>query len=286
MPDIDAGRVHDFGPFHYDAERHVLLRGDTPIPLEPKVSDTLEALLARRGQVVEKADLMKRVWPDCVVEDTGLTRNISLLRKALDDDAGTYIETVPKRGYRFAPPAPPPKLPQPKLPPPAPHRTMWLVVMACVIGCAAFIYWQFYQASRYLPASGSAANVAVIPIECLGDELRQTVFSQGISNSLVAALSQLPNVRMVSPSTVQRYRRFGIPTPIMTRILGVQVVVEGTAQKFGERLRVSLRMTDVHSGKLIWADDFDVPASDPLQAEASVAREAAGMIGRRLGPTH
>jgi DNA-binding winged helix-turn-helix (wHTH) protein len=94
-------RVFAFGPFHYDAEQRLLFRQDEVVPLVPKAIDTLHVLLERRGRVVEKADLMKLVWPDTTVEDVGLARNISLLRKALDDESGQYIETIPRRGYRF-----------------------------------------------------------------------------------------------------------------------------------------------------------------------------------------
>jgi DNA-binding winged helix-turn-helix (wHTH) protein len=84
-------RVFAFGPFHYDAEQRLLFRQDEVVPLVPKAIDTLHVLLERRGRVVEKAELMKLVWPDTTVEDVGLARNISLLRKALDDESGQYI---------------------------------------------------------------------------------------------------------------------------------------------------------------------------------------------------
>jgi len=96
------GNAIEFGPFRYDPVQRLLFRGDTAVPLPPKAVDMLHVLVQRRGQVVERAELMRLVWPDCTVEEIGLARNISILRKALGDDAGTYIETVPKRGYRFA----------------------------------------------------------------------------------------------------------------------------------------------------------------------------------------
>jgi DNA-binding winged helix-turn-helix (wHTH) protein len=101
-----ASTVIAFGPFHYDAEQRLLFRQGEVVPLVPKAIDTLHVLLQRRGRVVEKAELMKLVWPDTTVEDVGLARNISLLRKALDDESGQYIETIPRRGYRFAAEAP------------------------------------------------------------------------------------------------------------------------------------------------------------------------------------
>ncbi len=92
-----------FGPFRLDLSNQLLLREDTPIPLAPKAFDTLAYLLRKSGRLVTRDELMKAVWPDSFVEDANLTVNISLLRKALGEtDSGKpYIETVPRKGYRF-----------------------------------------------------------------------------------------------------------------------------------------------------------------------------------------
>ncbi|HET8676998.1 MAG TPA: transcriptional regulator, partial [Blastocatellia bacterium] len=92
-------RVWEFGLFCLNEAERVLLRGGEPVALTPKVFDTLVALVERSGHLVEKAELIDRLWPDTFVEEGTLTRNISDLRKALGEEK--YIETVPKRGYRF-----------------------------------------------------------------------------------------------------------------------------------------------------------------------------------------
>src|SRR5438309_3616155 len=93
--------VYQFGPFCLDATERLLLRDGVPVPLTPKAFDTLLVLVENSGHLLDKDDLMKRVWPDTFVEEGGLTRNISALRKALDSGEQQYIETVPRRGYRF-----------------------------------------------------------------------------------------------------------------------------------------------------------------------------------------
>src|SRR2546430_2213040 len=91
---------YQFGPFRIDTSDRLLMRGVETIPLTPKAADTLLALLASAGRVVEKEDLIRTIWPDSFVEEGGLARNISALRKALEDGGGgVFIETVPKRGY-------------------------------------------------------------------------------------------------------------------------------------------------------------------------------------------
>src|SRR5216684_6020767 len=92
-------RIYRFGPFEIDLEQRLLFRAGDSIPLTPKAFDTLAVLVARQGKLVDKAELLKLVWPETFVEENNLTQNISLLRKVLGE--GEYIETIPRRGYRF-----------------------------------------------------------------------------------------------------------------------------------------------------------------------------------------
>src|SRR5258706_8019810 len=100
-----AKHFYEFGQFRIDEGERVLLREGQPVSLAPKVFDTLLALVRERGHVLEKERLMKELWPDTFVEEGNLTYNISQLRKALGEGAeGRYIETIPRRGYRFTAP--------------------------------------------------------------------------------------------------------------------------------------------------------------------------------------
>src|SRR4051812_33473429 len=99
-----AKHLYEFGGFQLDAGERVLRRAGQPVQLTPKALDTLLALVERNGHVVAKDELMQRLWPDSFVEEGNLAFNISVLRKALAEGGGEtqFIETVPKRGYRFA----------------------------------------------------------------------------------------------------------------------------------------------------------------------------------------
>jgi eukaryotic-like serine/threonine-protein kinase len=105
MP-LQTNHFYAFGPFRLDAEKRVLVRDGIPVPLAPKTAEALLVLVENAGLLVEKDDLIKRVWPNTFVEDGNLNKNISVLRKALGawDGGREYIETVPKRGYRFVAP--------------------------------------------------------------------------------------------------------------------------------------------------------------------------------------
>jgi DNA-binding winged helix-turn-helix (wHTH) protein/TolB-like protein len=264
--------VYAFGPFHYDAEQRLLFRQGQVVPLVPKAIDTLHVLLERRGRMVEKADLMKLVWPDTTVEDVGLARNISLLRKALDDEAGQYIETIPRRGYRFAAEAPAQR----------PGKRAWLAVAAGTLALGGVVYWQFYTPSRYLPQGPGIASLAVVPFESLTPEMDRSAVSRGLSDLLVADLSKLEGVQVVSPSTVRRHQRLGISMGLMGRLLGLEVLVEGTVQKVGERFIITARLVDVHTGKLIWAENYDYAAADWGQMQAEAATKVAAQVGAHL----
>src|SRR6185295_2757234 len=101
--DQQDNHSYEFGRFRLKVAERVLLREGEQVPLTPKVFDILVTLVEHGGQVVSKDDLMKRVWPNTFVEEGNLTQNISLLRKALGETPGgpQFIETVPRRGYRF-----------------------------------------------------------------------------------------------------------------------------------------------------------------------------------------
>src|SRR5664280_3093986 len=101
-----AKHFYAFGPFRLDSENRVLVRDGAPVSLAPKLAETLLMLVENAGHLVDKDDLMNRVWPDAVVEEGNLNKNIFVLRKLLGEwDGGReYIETIPKRGYRFVAP--------------------------------------------------------------------------------------------------------------------------------------------------------------------------------------
>lgn len=289
MTSAATEHVVRFGPFQYDLRQRLLFRDGVLVALAPKVGETLRVLLERHGSVVEKAELMREVWPDTTVEEVGLARNISQLRKALGDEgeAGLYIETLPKRGYRFVGKI----LTDSQVRGGKTRGVMrdmvrglrwWVLALAGACLVLAVVWWQFYRPSRYLSAGGEIANVAVIPFECLSPELDCGVFPHGLNDVLVADLSQVEGVHVLSPSTVRSYERARLSMPFMARVLGLDVMLDGTVERAGERVRVTARLVDVHSAKVVWSESYEYPVGQLGEAQSLAATDISAQVGTRL----
>lgn len=159
-----------------ETERRLSLEA-TAAPLQPGVADTLAALLSRRGEIVEKDELIKLVWPDTTVEEVHLARNISRLRKALGED-GSLIGTVPKRGDRL-------RIEGAAAAPPRRRRWPWLV--AAAVALASLVAWQFCLPSRFVQLKPGQPPLAVIPFEGDRDAVDETVVAELVKRGRVLA---------------------------------------------------------------------------------------------------
>lgn len=290
-----AGPIYEFGRFRYDAAQRLLFRDGSLIPLTPKAVETLRVLIERRGRIVEKGELLQLVWPDTTVEEVGLARNISLLRKALEAEGseGSIIETIPRRGYRFvaevrkvdgpdsnaAGEAPVEVVARPR------KRRQWSrpAITAVVLALTGLlVYWQFYRPSKFLMVKPGAPSLAVVPFECVGGETDCGNMPRAISDLLVTDLVKLGGMNVVSPSTVRRHQRAKNSMSLMGRMLALEVLVEGTVQMTGSQVRIMPRLVDVHTGRLIWADAAVFPASDAERVQDEVARQIAAKIAAHL----
>jgi DNA-binding winged helix-turn-helix (wHTH) protein/Tol biopolymer transport system component len=193
-------QFYDFAHFRMDVSQKLLLRDSKPVPLTPKVFDTLEILLENAGRLLEKDELMQRLWQDHFVEESNLTSNIKTLRKALGDDAAhpQFIETVPRRGYRFiaevraldesVSPNAHETATRPLLPPPKPYVLIAIAVVALISIFGIAFVWvggnNFFKNRQpkftRLTTSGKVTNAAITP------DGKQIVFSQkeGVGESL------------------------------------------------------------------------------------------------------
>ena len=256
---------------------------------------------------MSKDQLLKAVWPDSFVEESNLSQNVSVLRKALsqDPDNLTYIETVSKRGYCFVaevrisevkvplapaavveevpPPAPADPAPASAPPPAAPRfRTRAAAaICAALILCGALAVWYYRQ-----PRSGISGirSIAVLPLKDLSGGAGQEYFADGITELLTAEISKALPVRVTSRTSAMRYRNSGKSLPAMARELNVDAVIEGSFARSGSRLRITVQLIHASSDRHLWAETYDRELTDVLLLQQEIARAVAHEIRASTAP--
>lgn len=285
--------IYEFGGFRFHSAQGVLFRGTEVVPLTPKVADTLLALLTHHDHVVEKGELIRAIWPDTFVEEGGLARNISVLRKALGDEADgcQYIETIPKRGYRFVAPvrevASEPECTAGATTPvagagraagwrPLAWRGINFGIAAIVLLAAGLVYIGHSRKSHETAADLRLASIAVLPLKNLSADAAQDYLSEGLTDTLATDLAKT-GVRVIASSSVRRLRQ-GASINEIGQQLKVDGVVQGTVLGSGDRVRINAQLVDVRSGRLLWADSYQRSLRDVLALQA----EVTGAITREI----
>ena len=317
-----AKRCFEFGPFRVDPVERVLLREGEFVALTSKLFDLLLLLVENSGRVVEKDRLMSEVWPDTFVEEGNLTQNISVLRKALKDDGHQYIQTVPRRGYRFVGhvrgvvdesdliieehsvarvvvdeqrPDLPAVKPSSEMAQVSgtrllritrrlPGRTPLLISLALAGIAIAFTYFFWIRRAEY----GSSASpveirsIAVLPFQTLTANTADEYLGLGITDALIAKLSEIRDLKIRPTSAV---RKFSGPERNATnagRELNVDSVLDGNVQRDGETLRVSVQLIDVREGRTLWAGKFDEKFTNILSVEDAISMHVAQAMTVKL----
>lgn len=297
---------YEFGRFRLKPAERTLLREDEPVPLTPKVFDILILLVEKSGQVVSKDDLMKRVWPSTYVEEGNLTQNISLLRKALGETPGgvQFIETVPRRGYRFvaeiketsngtSAPAPGDEVPTeseavphqdnststPVVSIPASNgRLAWFKrspAFAVVAGLVAIgIVGLFYFTSWGAPGNNDAIqSIAVLPFIDESSDPDAQYINDKIAESLINSLSKLPQLRVVPRSVVAGYKGREMDPRKIGQELNVRAVVTGRMRRHGDIISIQADLIDLENVAQLWGQHYDHKLSDVLLVQDDISRD-------------
>jgi DNA-binding winged helix-turn-helix (wHTH) protein/tetratricopeptide (TPR) repeat protein len=297
-----------FGPFRLDPHKRILFKDEEPVQLAPKALDLLLVLVANRDRVLVKDELMEKVWPDQIVEDANITVNMSALRKALGENRHEhlYIVTIPGRGYRFIgdvhendvelnPIAWEQAGSALKQDEPAglntfrlkgtalDSRKSWRAVIAfaalLVIGVLAYL---FIVTRRVQPGTGTIKSIAVLPFKPVSEGSRDEYLELGMADSLITRLSGAGETAVRPISATRKYTDFEQDPLVAGRELKVEAVLEGTIQKFDERVRVTLRLVRVADGNPVWAGQFDAGLTDILALEDSVSERVARALAPKL----
>ena len=282
---------YEFGPFRLDPKEHTLLRDGRPIPLRPKVFDILLVLIENRGHLVDKEQLMNSVWTEQFVEEGNINKNISMLRRALGegDDGQQFIETVPKRGYRFI--ADVQKVNNDEAPvsqtTPTQTRTSnrhWipvLVILALLIAVAAYFV---LVRERRLSRTPTITSIVVLPLQNLSGDPTQEYFADGMTDALIGDLAQIGALRVISRTSAMHYKGTNKSLPEIARELNVDAVVEGTVQRSGERVHVRAQLIHAASDSHLWVREYDRDLRDALDLQSEIARNIANEVRIKSTP--
>lgn len=302
---------YEFGRFRLKTAERILLREGELVPLTPKVFDILVTLVENRGQVVAKDDLMKRVWPSTYVEEGNLTQNISLLRKALGETPGgvQFIETVPRRGYRFvadineawdgAHSNGPAAEAAPRLAavaeetvahqdnsnstpvvsiPAATSRLAWFkrsrafAVMAGVV-VVAIVGLVYLTSSGKSENGDSIQSIAVLPFVDESSDPDAQYLNDKIAESLINSLSKLPQLRVVPRSVVAGYKGREIDPRKVGQELNVRAVVTGRLRRHGDIISIQADLIDLQNVAQLWGQHYDHKLSDVLLVQDDISRD-------------
>jgi len=308
-------RFYQFGPFCLDPAEHTLLREGRPIPLRPKVFDILVVLIENHGHLVEKEKLMNSVWTEQFVEEGNLNKNISMLRRVLGEgDSGQkYIETVPKRGYRFVAdvrevndheesnlvpdadeqrssgsqkilkyPASVSETTQTRTRPFNRTRVPLIVITTLLLATLAYLVFIREKRPHLTP---NIASIVVLPFQNLSDDPAQEYFVDGMTDALIGDLAKMGALRVISRTSAMHYKGSQKSLPEIARDLNVDAVVEGTVQRVGDRVHVRAQLIHASSDSHLWGADYDRDLRDVLDLQSEVARAIAGEVRIKITPT-
>lgn len=297
-----------FGPFEADLRSGELRKDGVRLKLQDQPFQVLVLLLEHAGDVVAREELRQRLWPaDTFVDfDTGLNSAVKKLRDALADSADKprYIETIPRRGYRFIAPVVdsnpatlPSRAPKPDLHPahetasPAPSGSVVTAAesfsftrLRLLFGAAALLLLFVAGVLVYRNTGTGGArhpaikSLAVLPLKNLSGDASQDYLADGMTEALIGRLSEIHNLRVVSHTSVTRFKDTHLSVPEIARTLGVDAIVEGSVIRDGSRIRVHAQLIRSATDEHFWSEAYDRELRDVLSLQNDVAQSIARKV--------
>ena len=295
MPADPTRPIHRFGHFEFDPASGELRRSGVKVKLQEQPFQILKLLLSRPGEVVTREEVRHALWPgDTFVDfDMGLNSAIKRLRDALEDSADhpRYVETLPRRGYRFVAALAPPAVAAPADVVTPPRRLALrsgramaaaAVITAIVLGLAFRAPWLRGRGQDTPPTA--IRSLAVLPFENLTGSADQDYFVDGMTDALITDLAQARALRVISRTSVMRYKRTTKSLPRVAEELGVDAVVEGTVTRAGDRVRITAQLIQATTDRHLWAQSYEREIRDVLGLQREVAAAVAQAIQVKLQP--
>jgi TolB-like protein/DNA-binding winged helix-turn-helix (wHTH) protein/Tfp pilus assembly protein PilF len=294
-PPVPSRRLVQFGVFEVDLESAELRKRGMKLKLQDQPFKVLQLLLERPGQIVTKEELRVRVWPEntFVEFDQGLYSVMARLRDALGDSSESprFIETVARRGYRFIAPIPESLESETttqavaSLPNETSARRYVLGVLGILLGSALLLAillgLDVSGAREWFRSRGTSRirSLAVLPLENLSGDPEQEYLADGMTDELITDLAQLANLRVISRTSVMRYKKTEKSLREIARELNVDAVIEGTVARLGNRVRIRVQLVRTADDRHLWAQAYERELQDIFLLQNDAAHEIADRVG-------
>ena len=295
-------RSFEFGGFRLDAAKRCLFGTDgAPIPLPSRAFDVLLFMVERPGDLLDKAAILKAVWPTTVVEESNLSQCVFALRKGLGDTASEhrFIATVPGRGYQFvaqvnasAPIGDTPPFPGDATPAAAGamsggNRRVWLIAGAALVLLASLGYLLWPRETAQ-PSSAAVSplsdptellkTIAVLPFADLSPAQDMEYLADGLAEELMSSLTKVGRLKVVGRRSAFTFKGRNEDVRVIGAQLKVASILEGSVRKDGERLRISAQLSRTADGFSLWSETYDRKLVDVLDIQASIARDVVAAL--------
>ena len=294
-------RVLRFDAFELDLRTGELHKRGVKLRLQGQPLQLLAILLQSAGNLVTREELRAQIWTtDTFVDfDHSLHNAIARLRDVLGDSAERprYIETLPRRGYRFIAPVDAGDLPAPSgasdSAPPADlpghlrltksHALLLTTVFAVLVISIAF--WLARTGGAPTSAAPRLNSIAVLPLDNLSGDTSEEFFADGMTDQLITDLAKVGSLRVISRTSVMRYKGTRKSLPEIARELDVAAIVEGSVIRSGQRVRVTAQLVQAPADQHLWAETYDRDLGDILKLQGEVADDIARQVRAQLTPT-
>ena len=284
-------QIFAFGGFRLDAGKRLLIRSDgEAVPLMPKAFETLLYLVRNSGRLIEKDELMNAIWTDTIVEENNLNQNITILRRVFGEKRGEhrFIATIPGKGYEFvadvrAIDASEEKSVPGIAAPPAPARISIgpALVLIAILAVVAFGLVLWFKDSRRAP-DRRVRSMAVLPFKPLVRENRDEALEMGMADTLISRLSHSAHTVVLPLSSVRKYDQLNQDVIGAGRALGVDAILDGSIQRWGDKIRVNVRLMKVEDGSSLWTGTFDENFGDIFIVQDAISNRVASALAFQL----
>lgn len=294
MPEAPQNQTLHFGVFEVNLRARELRKHGVRVRLRGQPYAILAMLLERPGEVVTREELRAKLWTNDTFVDFEHSVNTAVkkLRAALNDSAenSRYVETIPKIGYRFIAPVnndaasrvDTDKVERAVSVPGSRIRrySVLAFVSVCAIGIAA-VAWQQLHVNA---ATQSIRSIAVLPMQNLSGDPEQEYFADGMTEQLITDLAKVGAIRVISRTSVMRYKGTNKSLPEIARELNVDGIVEGSVMRAGPRVRITAQLLSAPTDRHLWAESYERDLGDVLKLQDDVAQAIARQVRAEITP--